>query len=46
MNDKLIIAKSEPLWNTDNRVIYFIGSLIVLLFALPQQLIQKMLLQF
>ena len=35
MGNKLLIAKSEPLWNTDNRVIYFIGSLIVLLFALP-----------
>ena len=35
MENKLLIAKSEPLWNTDNRVIYFIGSLIVLLFALP-----------
>ena len=35
MENKLLIAKSEPLWNTDNRVIYFIGSLIILLFALP-----------
>ena len=33
--DKLLIAKSEPLWNTDKRIISLIGSLIVLLFALP-----------
>jgi len=29
MENKLLIAKSEPLWNTDNRELYFIGSLIV-----------------
>ena len=34
--DKLLIAKSEPLWNTDKRIISLIGGLIVLLFALPQ----------
>ena len=33
--DKLLIAKSEPLWNTDKRIISLIGGLIVLLFALP-----------
>ncbi|MDA9975112.1 branched-chain amino acid ABC transporter permease [Candidatus Pelagibacter sp.] len=33
--DKLLIAKSEPLWNSDKRIISLIGSLIVLLFALP-----------
>lgn len=33
--DKLLIAKSEPLWNTDKRIISLISSLIVLLFALP-----------
>ena len=35
MEDKLLIAKSEPLWNTDNRVIYLFSGLIILLFALP-----------
>jgi len=35
MDNKLLIAKSEPLWNTNNRVIFLIGSLIILLFALP-----------
>ena len=33
--DKLIVAKSEPLWNTNNKVISIIGGLVVLLFALP-----------
>ena len=33
--DKLLIAKSEPLWNTDKRIISLISGLIVLLFALP-----------
>ena len=33
--DKLITAKSEPLWNTNNKVISVICGLIVLLFALP-----------
>ena len=33
--DKLIVAKSEPLWNTNNKVIFIIGGLVVLLFALP-----------
>ncbi len=33
--DKLIAAKSEPLWNTNNKVISIIGGLVVLLFALP-----------
>ena len=35
MDNKLIIAKSEPLWNTNNRVVFLISSLIILLFALP-----------
>ena len=35
MDDKLIIAKSEPLWNTNNRVVFLISSLLILLFALP-----------
>ena len=33
--DKLIAAKSEPLWNTNNKVISIIVGLAVLLFALP-----------
>ena len=33
--DKLLIAKSEPLWNTNNKVISIIVALVVLLFALP-----------
>ena len=33
--DKLLIAKSEPLWNTDKRIISLIVGTIVLLFALP-----------
>ena len=33
--DKLIAAKSEPLWNTNNKVVSIIGGLIVLLFVLP-----------
>ena len=35
MDNRLLIAKSEPLWNTNNRVIFLIGSLVILLFALP-----------
>ena len=33
--NKLIAAKSEPLWNTNNKVISIIVGLVVLLFALP-----------
>ena len=33
--DKLIAAKSEPLWNTNNKVISIIVGLVVLLFVLP-----------
>ena len=33
--DKLLAAKSEPLWNTDKRIIFLISGLIVLLFTLP-----------
>ena len=33
--NKLLAAKSEPLWNTDKRVIFLISGLIVLLFILP-----------
>ena len=33
--DKLLIAKSEALWNTDKRIISLIVGTIVLLFALP-----------
>ena len=33
--DKLIVAKSEPLWNTNNKVISIIVGLVVLLFVLP-----------
>ena len=33
--DKLITAKSEPLWNTNNKVISIVCGLIALLFALP-----------
>ena len=35
MDNRLLLAKSEPLWNTNNRVTFLIGSLIILLFALP-----------
>ena len=35
MQNKLTIAKSEPLWNTNNRVVFLISSLIILLFGLP-----------
>ena len=35
MDNRLLIAKSEPLWNTNNRVLFLVGSLIILLFALP-----------
>ena len=33
--DKLINAKSEPLWNTNNKVISIVSSLVLLLFILP-----------
>ncbi len=33
--DKLITAKSEPLWNTNNKVVSIVYGLITLLFALP-----------
>ena len=33
--DKLIAAKSEPLWNTNNKVVSIIGGMVILLFALP-----------
>ena len=33
--DKLITAKSEPLWNTNNKVVSIVCGLIALLFALP-----------
>ena len=33
--DKLIAAKSEPLWNTNNKIISIIVGLVVLLLALP-----------
>ena len=33
--DKLITAKSEPLWNTNNKVISTVCGLVVILFALP-----------
>jgi len=35
MSEKLLIAKSEPLWNTDNKIVSILLGLIVLLFALP-----------
>jgi branched-chain amino acid transport system permease protein len=35
MNSKLLIAKSESLWNTDKRMISLISSLVVILFVLP-----------
>ena len=35
MSEKLLIAKSEPLWNTDKRIISLISGLVILLFALP-----------
>ena len=35
MENKLIDAKSEPLWNTNNKVISIVFGLVVLLFALP-----------
>ena len=35
MDSKLAIAKSEPIWNTNNRVISIIAGLIILLFTLP-----------
>jgi len=35
MNEKLLIAKSEPLWNTDKKIISLITGLVILLFALP-----------
>ena len=35
MDSKLEIAKSEPIWNTNNRVISIIAGLVILLFALP-----------
>ena len=33
--NKLSIAKSESLWNTNNKALYFISSAVVLLFCLP-----------
>lgn len=33
--DNLINAKSEPLWNTNNKVIFIVSSLVLLLFILP-----------
>jgi len=35
MQDKLLSAKSEPLWNTNRKVLYFISSAVLLLFCLP-----------
>jgi len=35
MQDKLLLAKSEPLWNTNRKVLYFISSAVLLLFCLP-----------
>lgn len=35
MNSKLLIAKSESLWNTDKKMISLISSLVVILFVLP-----------
>ena len=35
MDSKLEIAKSEPIWNTNNRIISIIAGLVILLFALP-----------
>lgn len=35
MQDNLSIAKSEPIWNTSRTILYFIGSMVVLLFCLP-----------
>ena len=35
MESKLIAAKSEPLWNTNNKVISIVSGLVILLFALP-----------
>ena len=35
MDSKLAIAKSEPIWNTNIRVISIIAGLIILLFTLP-----------
>ena len=35
MTEKLLIAKSEPLWNTDKRIVSILSGLIILLFALP-----------
>ena len=35
MSEKLLIAKSEPLWNTDKKVASLVTGLVVLLFALP-----------
>ena len=35
MESKLIAAKSEPLWNTNNKVISIVCGLVILLFALP-----------
>ena len=35
MSEKLLIAKSEPLWNTDKKIISLISGLVILLFALP-----------
>jgi len=35
MDSRLEFAKSEPIWNTNNRVISIIAGLIILMFALP-----------
>ena len=35
MNDKLLTAQAEPLWNTDKKTISLIAGIVLLLFALP-----------
>ncbi len=35
MLDKLSLAKTETLWNTNNSVLYFLSSAVVILFCLP-----------
>ena len=35
MNDKLLTAQAEPLWNTDKKIISLIAGIVLLLFVLP-----------
>ena len=35
MLDKLSLAKAESLWHTNNKILFFLSSIVLLLFCLP-----------